>query len=289
MNQIETVKKICGILMAGGTAVLLFMISGLIYKTCIIGADALDAAVRHRERKDPRLLLYTGLSNGIHGLHGMIIPAAAAAAASVIFIRLNPVKESVIPVVLICLWGTAAACRLNIRHTVKCGQHASLFIRKFNAAYVSLQNKEKAFNEASASIPSGALKDRAVSAGKQLSKGMKWDSAAGRLDDGTSCGKGLSICLKMFGNPRQEPDTDAVNCFSELFSAEAAGIMKRTMEMSNAERTLFAVLLVYSAVSIYCVLSGLSAVSSAVLLSAGFLLGAMTISWRNICIRGRIL
>ena len=288
MNQIETAKKICGILMAGGTAVLLFMISGLICKACIIGADALDAAVRHRERKDPRLLLYTGLSNGIHGLHGMIIPAAAAAAASVIFIRLNPVKESVIPVVLICLWGTAAACRLNIRHTVRCGQHASLFIRKFNAAYVSLQNKEKAFDEACASIPGGALKDRAVSAGKQLSKGMKWDSAAGRLDDGTSCGKGLSICLKMFGNPDLEPDTDAVNSFSELFSDEAAGILKRTHDMSYAKRVLSASLLVYTAVSIRCVVSGLSAVTSAVLLSAGFLIAAMTVSWRNICVRGRL-
>ena len=109
MNQIETVKKICGILMAGGAAVLMFMISGLIHKACVIGADALDAAIHNREKKDKRLLLYTGISSGIHGLHGMILPVSAAAAASVIFIWMNPVKTSVIPVVLICLWGTAAA------------------------------------------------------------------------------------------------------------------------------------------------------------------------------------
>ena len=96
MNQIDTVKKICGILMAGGTAVLLFMISDLMYKAWIIGADALDAAIHIREKKDKRLLLYTGISNGIYGLHGMLLPVAAAATASVIFIRMNPVKTSVI-------------------------------------------------------------------------------------------------------------------------------------------------------------------------------------------------
>ena len=63
MNQIETVKKICGILMAGGAAVLMFMISGLIHKAGVIGADALDAAIHNREKKDKRLLLYTGISN----------------------------------------------------------------------------------------------------------------------------------------------------------------------------------------------------------------------------------
>ena len=84
MNQIDTVKKICGTLMAGGTAVLLFMISDLVHKACIIGADTLDAAIHNREKKDKRLLLYTGISNGIYGLHGMILPVAAAAAASVL-------------------------------------------------------------------------------------------------------------------------------------------------------------------------------------------------------------
>ena len=49
MNQIETVKKICGILMAGGAAVLMFMISGLIHKACVIGADAMDATIHNRE------------------------------------------------------------------------------------------------------------------------------------------------------------------------------------------------------------------------------------------------
>ena len=289
MNQIDTVKKICGILMAGGTAVLLFMISDLMYKAWIIGADALDAAIHNREKKDKRLLLYTGISNGIYGLHGMLLPVAAAAAASVIFIRMNPVKTSVIPVLLICLWGTAASCSLNIRYIIKCNQHASLFIRKFYAAYVSLQNREKAFDEACASIPDGAMKGRAVSVGKQLSKGLEWKNAVSQLDDGTSGGKGLAICLKMFGNQQSEPDTDAVNYFSDLFSGDAAGIMKRSIEMSNAKLILFIALLVYTAVSLYCVLTSWSAVSAAVLLSAGTLLTAMTVSCRNICVRGRVL
>ena len=289
MNQIELVKKICGLLMAGGTAVLLFMISDLVHKACVIGADALDAAIHHRGKKDKRLLLYTGFSNGIYGLHGMIIPAAAAAAASVILIWLNPVWKSAIPVVLICLWGTAAACSLNIRYIINYNRHASLFIRKFFAAYVSLQNKEKAFDEACASIPNGAMKDRAVSAGKQLSRGVGWSSAVSHLDDGTSGGKGLAICLRMFGNSHPEPDTKTIDYFSELFSGDAAGIMKRTLEMTNAELILFAALLVYTAVSVHCLLSSLSEVSAAVLLTAGFLLAVMTVSCRNIRIRGRII
>ena len=65
MNQIGLVKKICGILMAGGAAVLLFMISDLVHKACVIGADALDATIHNRGKKDKRLLLYTGISGGI--------------------------------------------------------------------------------------------------------------------------------------------------------------------------------------------------------------------------------
>lgn len=275
--------------MAGGTAVILFMISDLVHKACIIGADALVASLRNRERKDPRLLLYTGIPNGIYGMHGMIMPAAAAAAAAGICIRLNPVKESVVPVVLMCLWGIAAACRLNISYNIRYNQHASLFIRKFFAAYVSLENKEKAFEEACASIPGGAVKERALSAEKQLSKGVKWNSAVGRLDDGTSGGKGLAVCLKMFGNSQQEPDPNKIDHFSELFFQDAAGIRERMHEMSNAERTLFAALLEYSAVSMYSAHSALSAGRGAVLLSAGFLLAVMVIIYRSICIRGRIV
>lgn len=289
MNQIELVKKICGILMAGGTAVLLLMISDLLHKACVIGADALDATIHNREKKDKRLLLYTGISNGIYGLHGMILPVAASLTASVILIWLNPVKKSVIPVVLILLWGTAAACNLNIRYYIKCNQHASLFIRKFFAAYVSLQNKEKAFDEACASIPDGAMKGRAIFAGKQLAKGVKWAGAVNQLDDAATSGKGLAICLKMFGSLQPDPDTNTIDYYSELFFGDAARIMKRELEMSNAELILFTALLVYSAVSIYCMVSALSAVSAAVLLAAGFLLAVMTVGYRNICIRGRFV
>ena len=89
MNQIELVKKICGILMAGGTAVLLLMISDLLHKACVIGADALDAAIHNREKKDKRLLLYTGISNGISssaisgsGFSFLIFPALISACFS---------------------------------------------------------------------------------------------------------------------------------------------------------------------------------------------------------------
>lgn len=34
-----------------GTAVLLFMISDLLHKACVIGADALDAARHNREKR----------------------------------------------------------------------------------------------------------------------------------------------------------------------------------------------------------------------------------------------
>ena len=198
-------------------------------------------------------------------------------------------KESVIPVLLICLWGTAAACNLNIRYFIKCNQHAALFIKTFFAAYVSLQNREKAFDEACASIPDGAMKGRAISAGKQLAMGVRWASAVKQLDDSTSSGKGIAICLKMFGNPQPEPDINTINYYSELFYGNAAEIIKRSLEMSDAKLILLAALLVYSIVSIYCVHSLLSAVSAAVLLSAGYLLAVMMVCCRNICIRGSLL
>lgn len=289
MNEINMAKVFCGILMAAGLFVLIDMLTDLLFKAILIGADALDAAIRQREKKDPRLLLYSEISEGIHVLHGTALPMAVALVISVMVIRLTPVKESVVPVFMFLLWGTAAACLSNIHYFISCNAHAALFTNKFYAAYVSLQNLEKAFDEACASIPDGIIKGRCISAGKQLSRGLKWNDAVNELDDGTTSGKGLSIYLKLFEKNLSDPDESAASYYYKIFSEDARIIRNRMSAMKNAGLMLGIALLVYSAVVVYFQSSAWMPVSAAVFLSTGILLALMMISFRNMCIEGRLV
>ena len=289
MNEINMVKVFCGILMAAGMFVFVDMLADLLSKAILIGADALDAAIRQREKKDPRLLLYSEISGGIHVLHGTAFPMAVALVISVMVIRLNPVKESVVPVFMFLLWGTAAACLSNIHYFISCNAHAALFTNKFYAAYVSLQNLEKAFDEASASIPDGIINGRCISAGKQLSRGMKWNDAVNELDDGTTSGKGLSIYLKLFEKNLSDPDESVASYYYKIFSGDARIIRNRMSAMKNAGLMLGIALLVYSAVVVYFQSSAWMPVSAAVFLSTGILLALMMISFRNMCIEGNLV
>lgn len=289
MNEISNVKMICGILMGMGILVFVNMLTDLLYKGILIGADALDAAIHQREKKDPRLLLYSELSGGINGLHGTALPITAALVIGAVYIRMVPKKESVLPVLLILLWGAAAACFSNIRYSIRCNLHTALFIKKFYAVYVSLQNREKAFDEACASIPDGIVKGRGISAGKHLARGMQWNSAVNELDDGTASGKGLVIFLKLFGKDQSDPDENAVNDFFEIFSEKASQIRNRMFAMKNAGLMLVIAIFVFSAVVVSLLPSGLVPVSTAVLIFIGILLAVMIISFRNICIDGRVL
>ena len=289
MDRINIVKMICGTLMAAGIYIPAGALAGLLFKVIVIGADTLDAAIRRRDRKDPRLLLYSEISGGIYGLHGTALPLAAASMICAVYVRMEPGIESTVPVFMILLWEIAAACYSNIRYCISFSAHSALFIRKFNASYVSLQNGKKAFDEACASIPDGAVRSRCISAGKQLAKGMRWNNAVNGLDNGLCSGKGLAICLKMFGGSQTDPDESVIDYFAELLSDSSSLSRKRTALLRKSGIMLLAAMLIYSAVNLYCVISGLTAVSAAVLLSAGIVLAVMAAAYRNMCIDGRVI
>ena len=289
MNDISMVKIFCGILMAAGVFVLVDMLADLLFKAILIGADALDAAIHQRDKKDPRLLLYSEISGGIHVLHGTALPIAAALVLSVLEIRMNPGKDSVIPAIMFLLWGTAAACLSNIRYFIRCNLHAALFTRKFYAAYVSMQNLEKAFDEACASIPDGIIKGRCISAGKHLARGMKWNDAVNVLDDGTTSGKGLSIYLKLFERNLCNPDESVASYYYKIFSDDARIIRNRMSAMKNAGLMLGIAMLMYSVSVVYCQSSVWTPISAAVFFSTGILLALLMISFRNMCVDGSIL
>ena len=130
MNLILLTGKICGMLMTAGSFLLFYMVSGLLFKGIVYAADAADAALRYRPGKDIRLLFNPGFTDGISALHGTILPLTAAAVISGILVWLNPEIETVIPVLLIGLWGTAAACNLNIRYCISFSAHGALFIKR---------------------------------------------------------------------------------------------------------------------------------------------------------------
>ena len=67
MNSLFVNGKLGGLIMAAGSAVLLLMLADLLYKGIIIAADAFDAAIRNRERRNIILLTDSANSSLISG------------------------------------------------------------------------------------------------------------------------------------------------------------------------------------------------------------------------------
>ena len=111
----------------------------------------------------------------------------------------------------------------------------------------------------------------------------------GIFGDGTAGGKGLVIFLKLFGNDQADPSESAVKDYFDVFSEKASQIRNRMFAMKNAGLMLVIAILVFSAVVVSLLSSGLVPVSTAVLLFIGILLAVMIISFRNMCIDGRVL
>ena len=289
MNYFDVVKKLCGILMAAGTAVLLLMLSDLLYKAIVIGSDALDAAIHDREKKDPRLLLYSGITDGIHRGNGSTVPLSIAAVLGCMYFRIKPGKESVIPVLLILVWGIAVACYSNIRYYMNSNSHSALFIRKFFASFVTLQDRDKAFDAACAAIPDGDVRGKGISAGKLLAKGVTWKKAMSIFDNGIPGGKTMVICMNLPDNVQQKSDESVFGYFARTLSEEASECRKRIQSTSAASFMLLISILMYSVISLYNINSGLSAIRAAVLLSAGLFLCGMTFTYRNALIEAKKL
>lgn len=289
MNLILLTGKICGMLMAAGSFMFIFMVSDLLFRGIVYAANAADAAIHHRPGKDIRLLLDSGFSDGISALHGTILPLTATAVISGILVWLKPEKGTAIPVILICLWGAAAACNLNIRYRTSFSSHGALFIKKYFASFVSLQDRAASLDNACISLPEGDVRKRGLSMSRKLSKGVPWSEAAETFDNGEFCGKGLAICLKLYDDRISEPDESVVQFFMETLSDASAGIRSRITVLKSAGRMLLTSVIVYSAACIYEMRSALTPESAAVLLISGVLLAAASVLFRNVCVSGRMI
>ena len=289
MNLIMLTGKICGMLMAAGSFLILLTVSGFLFRAIAAAADAADAAVHQLPGKDVRLLLNTGSSEDIYALHGTVLPLTAAGIISGILLWLKPEKETILPVFIACLWGIAAACNMNMRYFISFSAHGSLFISRFFAAYISSQDRAAALDSACLSLPEGDIRNRGLSMGRKLSKNVSWSEAVDIFDNGEFCGKGLGICLKLFDTGAGDPDESVVRYFSETLSVTSAGIRSRITALKSSGRLLLTSLIVYSAACSYELHSGATPATAAFLLISGVLLAAACVLFRNICVSGRMI
>ena len=63
MNSLFVDGKLAGLIMAAGSLIILLMISDLLYKGILLAADAVDAAIRNRERSNSRYASHGSGSN----------------------------------------------------------------------------------------------------------------------------------------------------------------------------------------------------------------------------------
>lgn len=109
------------------------------------------------------------------------------------------------------------------------------------------------FDEASAAIPEGNLRRRAISAGKQLSRGIPWNAAVKEVDNSSLSGKSLLICLNLYGMEQSEPYERVINFFAQGLSGHAAACRQRIKFIRKSGLMLLITMLMHSAVSLYCI------------------------------------
>ena len=288
MNIIDIAGRVCGILMTLGAGGILLLLSDLLYRLLVVAADAADAAVHGRRRKNPDLLLNSGVSAGFSGIHGSV-PVTAALIVSGILIWLDPDIRTAPPVSLILMWGVMMSCYADIRHRVFFCMHASLFAGRFCSAYHSFPDCRKALESASLAVPDGQIRRLGFEAAGKLDRGKEWKSAVRVFDNGSFSGKSLSVILSLFGDERNIPDEDSVLCFASSLSDLAETFRRRMSALDNSRRMLLTSAAVFSAVCIFRMMTGLSPAESALLSAAGIILAAGAVMYRNVIVNGEIL
>ena len=290
MNSLFVNGKLEGLIMAAGSSVLLLMLSDLLFKGIIIAADAFDAAIRNRERRNIILLMDSGSSPLFSsGFRGSSLPLLITLTISGIVLYFNPGMDSILFSEVICMWGIAGACVINVGSSCRSNAHASLFVRKFYAAFVSLQDRRKALDEACAALPEGEVRACGVNAGGKLTGGADWKEAAVTFDNGMFCGKGLSVFLNLYGSTSADPDESAVSAFTGVFDGIATGIKNRIGILYRPGLILCICMTVYTGTFTVLSASGLSEPASAAILITGVMLSAAVVLFRNVLVDGRLV
>ncbi len=290
MNAIFINGKIWGVIMAAGSAVLLLMVSDLLYKGIIIAADAVDAAIRNRERRNVVLLLDSANTLGVsRGSRGAYLPLLMALTISGIVLYFYPEMDSVLFSEAICMWGIAGSCAMNVSNCCRCNAHAALFVRKFYAAFVSLQDSRKALDETCAALPDGAVCAGAVAAGGRLTGGADWADAVGTFDNGMFCGKALTIFLALYDSSSPDPDESVISAFAGTFEGIVSGIKNRIGILRRTGLVLCICMAVYTGTSMVLSETAMPDLVSAAILVLGILLSAAAVLFRNILVNGRLI
>lgn len=291
MDSLFVNGKFCGLVMAAGSAVLLLMLADLLYKGIIIAANAFDATIRRRERRNVTLLMDSANSPLISGgSRGSSIPLLITLTISGIVLYFHPGgMHSILFSEVIWMWGIAGACVANVRCSCSCSVHASLFVRKFYSAFASFQDRRKALDDACAALPEGEVRVSALNAGDRLAGGAEWKEAVKAVDNGMFCGKGLAVFLTLYDSSSANPDEPAVSAFTGAFAGIADGIKARIGILHRTGLILCICMTVYTGT--FAVLSNLalSAQAAAAILITGLFLSSAVILFRNVLVYGRLI
>lgn len=290
MNSLLVKGKLGGLIMAAGSLVILLMLSDLLYKGILIAADAADAAIRNRDRRDVRLLTGSGnfslISGVFHGTARTLLPALSL---SGILLYFYPGKNSILLSAVICMWGIGFACVFNIRYCWSCSAHAGLFIRKFHASFTSCQDRGKALDEACAALPAGSVRSEGITAGGRLTGGTLWPDAVRVFDNGMLSGKGVAIFLNLYDSSAADPDEAVVNAFAGTFEGLASCIRNRVNFLGKKWIVLAMAMLFYTLYSFLLIFEVLPDRNYAVILVIGLILAASSVLYRNMCVKGWLL
>lgn len=285
MYLIDAAGKICALLMAGGTLLILVMLSRALYIGILTAADAVEAAVEHRERRNARILTDAGSLR----LNGPARPLVFALVLSGLLIYYSPGKRSLLLAALICMWGAGGACFCSVRYCMDCSQQTALFIRIFHARFAACGDRTAAFEKTCAVLPEGPVRSMGIAACGKLAGGGSWSEAIRTLDDGTFCGKGLLVFLDLYGKTAAEPDEAAAGAFARAFEGLASQIRWRMDYLAKNMYILAGVMGVHSVCALFLTGRCEPGDTFCAVLLISMILAASAVLIRNMCLNGRLL
>ncbi len=293
MSDLNVGKYAAGLLMAGGSCIVLLMLSDILYKALIIAGEFISARIHGREHTDyPKfMILSSGFGIGdFSGMNGVMLPLILGVFAGGFIFCTFGIKQAALPILVLLLWTVTWACLSNVQHHRSFNLHSVLLVKNFFACFVTSHSTQDAMVNAFSAIPPGAVKSGMKECIKQSEKNVPWERAIRVFDNGTFSGQVVSSYLNIFENSNAIITDEITASFTKDLAERAAGIIKNQKETRSANLALLTASLVYTFVSAWDIYAGnTSGAHMFILYIAGIMLAAARLILRNAVVCGRLV
>lgn len=293
MSDLNVGKYAAGLLMAGGSCIVLLMLSDILYRFLVVAGEFIAARIHGREQTDylKSIILSSGVGiDDFSGMNGVMLPVIIGIFAGGFIFFTSGIKQAALPILIVLLWTVTWACLSNVQHHRSFNLHSVLLVKNFFACFVTSHSVQDAMVNAYNAIPSGAVKSGMKECIRRKEKNVPWERAVRVFDNGTFSGQVVSSYLNIFENSNAIITDEITASFTKDLAERADNIIKNQKETRATNIALLTASLVYTFVSAWDIYAGnTSGTHMFILYIAGIMLAAARLILRNAVVCGRLV